>query len=80
MSFYSLGLTMLGQKFKGSLLASANASFIFLFVFRGNHWSTGNWDSYGPFWPVCFRLVDGVYFSDLLTDLHLCWSIETEMQ
>ncbi len=29
MSFYSLGLTMLGQKFKGSLLASANASFIF---------------------------------------------------
>ena len=29
MSFYSLGLTILGQKFKGSLLASANASFIF---------------------------------------------------
>ncbi len=29
MSFYSLGLTMLGQQFKGSLLASANASFIF---------------------------------------------------
>jgi len=29
MSFYSLGLTMIGQKFKGSLLASANASFIF---------------------------------------------------
>jgi hypothetical protein len=29
MSFYSLGLTILGEQFKGSLLASANASFIF---------------------------------------------------
>ena len=34
MSFYSLGLTILGQKFKGSLLASANASFI-LFLCLG---------------------------------------------
>ena len=29
MSFYSLGLTLLGQEFKGKVLASANASFIF---------------------------------------------------
>ena len=29
MSFYSLGLTLLGQQFKGKVLASANASFIF---------------------------------------------------
>ena len=29
MSFYSLGLTLLGQEFKGNVLASANASFIF---------------------------------------------------
>ena len=30
MSFYSLGLTLLGQEFKGKVLASANACFIFL--------------------------------------------------
>jgi len=29
MSFYSLGLTLLGQEFKGKVLASANACFIF---------------------------------------------------
>ena len=29
MGFYVLGLTMLGEKFKGQILVSANASFIF---------------------------------------------------
>ena len=73
MSFYSLGLTMLGQKIQRQFIGICQRQFYLLFVFGGNHWPTGNWHSYGYFWDVCFRLVNGAYFFNLLGDFHLRW-------
>ncbi len=60
-------------KIQRQFIGICQCQFYFLFVFGGNHWSASDWDGYGPFWDLCFRLVNGPVYFGLLGDFHLRW-------